>query len=197
MQEQMIRARAKLEAMSLDSRIAAVAADVASKRDEYRKIECFDLASLLGIDDARELQGDWRYVWYIPRISSEEICERWDWEFLLELLEPHVTEERLETLAEKFGTSGQIDTEDGRVRNALLTEKERESLEHAFMEDAKKAFDPKCIAYLTIDSSSNTKLTFQAYVEDDGGCVDLLTPYDERDGKFPDLTDALIIEDRR
>lgn len=193
----MIRARATLEAMSVDSRIAAVAADVASKRDEYREIECFDLASLLGIDNARELQGEWKYVWYIPRISSEEICEQWDWDFLRELLEPHVTEERLETLAEHFEACGKVDIGDGRVKNDLLTENEKKTLERAYMEYVNGAFDAKCVAYLTIESSNNTQLTFQAYVEDDGGCVDLLTPYDERDGKFTNLSDALIVEDRR
>jgi hypothetical protein len=43
-------AHAKLEAMSLAERIAAVAIDVASKRDEYRSIDRHELAGLLGVD---------------------------------------------------------------------------------------------------------------------------------------------------
>jgi hypothetical protein len=45
--------KAKLEEISLAECIAAVAADVASKRDEYRSIDPYDLAYLLGIYDAK------------------------------------------------------------------------------------------------------------------------------------------------
>ncbi|MCP4077036.1 MAG: hypothetical protein GY744_12745 [Gammaproteobacteria bacterium] len=30
-------------------------------------------------------------------------------------------------------------------------------------------------------------LSFEAYIEDDGECINLLGPYDDRDGKFQDL----------
>jgi hypothetical protein len=54
--------------MSLAERIAAVAADVDSKRDEYRSIDSHELASLLGIE--RLPGGDgWEFVWFIPRAA--------------------------------------------------------------------------------------------------------------------------------
>src|SRR5262249_25561285 len=58
----------RLEAMTLTKRIAAVAMDVGSKRDEYRLIDPHGLASLLGIDDADKPGGDWKFVWNVtPR----------------------------------------------------------------------------------------------------------------------------------
>jgi hypothetical protein len=56
---------AKLETMTLAKRIAAVAVDVASKRDEYRSIDPHDLAWLLGIDDANKPGGDWKFIWNV------------------------------------------------------------------------------------------------------------------------------------
>jgi hypothetical protein len=49
------KALQKLEDMPLADRIAAVAADVDSKRDEFQSIEGHALASLLGIDDAEQV----------------------------------------------------------------------------------------------------------------------------------------------
>jgi hypothetical protein len=46
------KALQKLEDMPLADRIAAVAADVDSKWDEFRSIDTHELASLLGIVDA-------------------------------------------------------------------------------------------------------------------------------------------------
>ena len=43
-------ARSKLDAITLAERIAAVAADRNSKRDEYRSIASHELADLLGIN---------------------------------------------------------------------------------------------------------------------------------------------------
>ena len=53
------KALKKLENMPLADRIVAVAADVDSKRDEFRSIDAHELASLLGIDDAWSPGGDW------------------------------------------------------------------------------------------------------------------------------------------
>jgi hypothetical protein len=53
---------ARLEAMTLAKRIAALAVDVESKRDEYRLIDPHEPASLLGIDDADKPGGNWKYL---------------------------------------------------------------------------------------------------------------------------------------
>ena len=103
-------------------RIAAVAVDVRSKRDEYRLIDPHELAWLLGIDDADKPGGDWKFVW-------------------------NVTPRRV-------------------------------------------------LAYHYINAPHGRTLTFEAFIDDDGGCVDLKTPYDERDGAFDNLSRHLIEEDR-
>jgi hypothetical protein len=72
-------AHVKLEGMDLDHRIAAVAADVKSKRDEYRSIEPYELASLLGVPNARISSGDWEErIWYVPHQSVEDVFSQWD-----------------------------------------------------------------------------------------------------------------------
>ena len=113
---------ARLEAMTFSKRIAAVAVDVISKRDEYRLIDPHELAWLLGIDDADKPGGDWKFVW-------------------------NVTPRRV-------------------------------------------------LAYHYINAPHGRTLTFEAFIDDDGGCVDLKTPYDERDGAFDNLSRHLIEEDR-
>jgi hypothetical protein len=60
-------AQAKLEAKSPDERIATLAADVQSKRDD-RSIESRRLALLLGIDDAYHSGGDWN-LWSAARCA--------------------------------------------------------------------------------------------------------------------------------
>ena len=112
---------ARLEAMTLTKRIAAVTVDVGSKRDEYRLIDPHELAWLLGIDDTDKPGGDWKFVW-------------------------NVTPRRV-------------------------------------------------LAYHYTNTPHGRTLTFEAYIDDDGGCVDLKTPYDERDGAFDNLSKYVIVED--
>ena len=113
---------ARLEAMTLAKRIAAVAVDVASKRDEYRSIDPHDLAWLLGIDDANKPGGNWKFIWNVtPR---------------------------------------------------------------------------KILAYHYINAPHGRTLAFEAFIEDDGRCVDLKTPYHERDGAFDDLSECIIVKDQ-
>jgi len=69
-------AQAKLEDMSLDECIAAVAVDVASKRDEYRSIEPYQLAELLGIGDAHKPGGDWSFRLVHPTILYRQRAAR-------------------------------------------------------------------------------------------------------------------------
>jgi hypothetical protein len=111
-------AHARLEAMTLAKRIAALAVDVGSKRDEYRLIDPHKLASLLGVDDADKPGGDWKFVWNVkPR---------------------------------------------------------------------------RVLAYRHINAPHGRTLTFEAFVDDDGGCVNLKTPYDERDSAFDSLSKYVI-----
>jgi hypothetical protein len=54
----------------------------------------------------------------------------------------------------------------------------------------------RVLAYHYINAPHERTVTFEAFIDDDGGCVDLKTPYDERDGAFDDLSEYLIVEDR-
>jgi len=90
--------RAKLEAMALAERVAAVAVDVDSKRDEYRSIDAHDLALLLDISDVYQPGYDWTRIHFVPREPIESILETWGVEYPLELLERHVAAERYEEL---------------------------------------------------------------------------------------------------
>ncbi len=94
-------AQARLEDMSLAERIAAVAADIESKRDEYRSIDPYELAELLGIGDADQPADDWSFVWYVEPRTVEDIFDVEDEEYILELLESDVTAERYEELKAK------------------------------------------------------------------------------------------------
>ena len=185
-------AQLKLQEMSLAKRIAAVAADVDSKRDEYRSIDSHELATLLGIGDADQPGGDWDSVWYIPCVAIEDIFVMRDKEDIFELLQPHVTTKRYEELDKAYD-----EVKLKRLISDLLTESEKQTIERGYMEKQDQAFDSLCSAYYVIKAPHGKKLTFEAYIEDDGGCIDLMTPYDERDGKFADLSDCLIVEDRR
>jgi len=44
-----------------------------------------------------------------------------------------------------------------------------------------------CYAYNSIKAPHGKELTFEAFIEDHGACIDLKTPYDERDVKFSAL----------
>jgi hypothetical protein len=185
-------AQSKLEEMSLPKRIAAVAADVDSKRDEYRSIDRHELASLLGIGDADKPGGDWNFVWYIPRVPIEDIFEdifdRGDKEYILKLLQTHVTGERYKELDKRY------DELDSKRLCDFLTDSEKQTIECSYMERQAQAYGSQCTAFYTIKAPHRKKLTFEAYIEDDGGCCDLMTPYDERDGAFSDFSDCFIVD---
>jgi hypothetical protein len=194
-----IDARAKLEALSLAERIAAVEVDVASKRDEYRSIEPHELALLLDIGDAYQPGGDWVSVWFVPYVPIEDIFNMWDKDSGLEffeLLKGHVRTERYEELKSKIAL---LDFGENLSRQSLdfLTEVEKQEFERQYMENQHEAFEPSRSAFYTINAPHRKKLIFEACIEDDGGCIDLRTPYDKRDGAFTDLSNCLILEDHR
>jgi hypothetical protein len=119
-------AYAKLEAMSLDERIAAVAADVHSKRDEYRSIESRQLVLLLDID-AYHPDGTWNFVGFVPRVPVRNILLEWNEKFIPELLETHVTAERCEEITAKINLLKRKGTKLRRTSLDFLTEKEKQT----------------------------------------------------------------------
>ncbi len=71
----------------------------------------------------------------------------------------------------------------------VLTPEEREHLEEQFAKSELKSLSEvglNCLAHFTLQTPAGD-LSFEASIEDDGTCLTLLTPYDERDGEFIDL----------
>ena len=125
-------AQAKLEEMSLDERIAAVAADVASKRDEYRSIKSYELAELLGITDAEQPAGDWGFTSYVEPREIQDMLEEGDEEYVPDLIKPHVTPERYEELKSKFLSATEISSRPENLN--FLTEAEKQTIIRCDME---------------------------------------------------------------
>ena len=95
--------RAKLEAMHVDERVAAVAEDLESRRDEYRSIEPYVLADLLGVPFADKPDGHWDRISFIPRPSICDCFKLSDGYYTWpESLELHVTTDRLSELKKKL-----------------------------------------------------------------------------------------------
>ena len=72
----------------------------------------------------------------------------------------------------------------------FLTDDEKQKFEEHYMEwwaEHEGCSGCYCYAYNSIKAPHGKELTFEAFIEDDGACIDLKTPYDERDGKFSAL----------
>lgn len=187
-------ARAKLEAMPLADRIAAVADDVKSKRDEYRSINSHDLASLLDTPDTDLPSDPWVFVRFVPRFSVRDILTWNDEECIPELLETHLTPERCKEIRTKIKLLKRNKTKLRRSSLDFLTEEEKQTIERLYMEsEAKSNGAMWVIVQYAIKAPHGKELAFEGTIEDDGHCVHLLTPYDERDGKFVDLSDCLTV----
>jgi hypothetical protein len=187
-------AQDKLKEMSLAERIAAVAADIESKRDEFRSIGPYELAELLGIGDADQPGGDWGFVWYAAPRTVEDIFAVEDDEYILDLIESAVTPERWEELKAKV--QSMIETSRRPENLDFISETEKQAIARLDMERQREN-DTKLMAYYYINAPHDRTLTFEAYVGDNGETYgELQTPYDEHDGKFTDLSDCLIVEEQ-
>ncbi len=51
-----------------------------------------------------------------------------------------------------------------------------------------------CVAHYTVTTPSGDDLCFEGEIEDDGECLTLLTPYDEHDNLFVDISDCITEE---
>jgi hypothetical protein len=190
MMETKDKALQKLKDMRLADRIAAVAADVDSKQDEFRSIDAHELANLLGIEDAERPGDDWNFGWFILRVPVDDILDQWNEEFIDELLQSQLTPERYKELCSKID----LQQKDNAKILEFLTDGEKLKIEEHYMErEAKYPESACCSADISIEAPHGKTLTFQALIEDDGACIELKTPYDERDGKFTDYSDDLEI----
>jgi hypothetical protein len=184
-------ARDRLEVLDLDARLQAVADDVELRRDEFRKIEPHELAELLEVPSPSSPDGNWSATAYVPREPLAEYVEHNSPNYeIIHYLEGKIDQERFYTLDDEATkvAEGKKDKFD----LSLLTLDEQRLIEDAIMDETlRMTGGPRVIATydLTVPNSNRT-LSFEGDIEDDGGCIDLRTPYDERDGKFVDLSDC-------
>ncbi len=179
---------ADLRALEVQDRINTVYKDIQSRKDLYREIEPHLLAELLGIYDADNPGSDWLKM----KIAERQIIERAISDnpenfLLIERLVDKVSPDRqkiLENLLETFE-----DTNTGNL--SLLLPEEVEILERFKQEDV-LYYSVNVIAQFSIKTENGSIMKFEGFIEDDGACIHLLTPYDERDGRFFNLTDCLI-----
>jgi hypothetical protein len=145
----------------------------------------------LGIADSRYPGGDWSFTRFVERVSVEEYVEQWEPPSeVLYLLENKVGKERF---AELIAKSDDLDSSDS-PSFSFLSADERTILENAIAEkELEGASDNgmNCIGHKSVVTPSGHELRFEGDIEDDVGCIDLLTPYDLRDGRFRDLSRCL------
>ena len=180
-----------LLAMPLKKRIVAVAEDLQSGTDRFRRIEAFELADALGVPQPESpSSAEWTFTSYAERETVEELVEKGtDSSEILGLLEPHVGARRFKSLEKAFARLEETD----KPSFDFLTAKERSAVEETIAQrqlEANQSNGMNCVASYCV-GRGKLALWFQAVIEDDGNCYELKTPYDERDGKCLDLTDCV------
>ena len=177
----------KLLSLSLLERITAVADDVDTRRNEFAQIDAHDLAHALGVEQPENPASGWNICSYAEQQSLEEQADHnSSVEGFVEHLKDKVTDSRFKLLEykfEKLEDSGEWDF-------SFLDDEEREIIEQALAEEdleQNQSNGMNCIASYTVHGPDGVELNFEGLVEDDGACIVLMTPYDERDGKFRDF----------
>ena len=186
--EDLIDPLPKLLSMPLVERIAAVAEDVQTETDEFRQIAPHKLAEALGVPESRRPTD--RY-WSFTDYAHKESLEQYAYEYgglsdVLVLIKDEVTARRFQALVERSSDFDDLQFD-------FLTAEERQCLEEALaFEQLRLNMDNgiSCIAHHCIPCSAGD-LRFEVAIEDDGACIDLKTPYDEREGRFENLDDCV------
>jgi hypothetical protein len=163
-----------LLAMPLTERIAAVLNDLRTRKDEFAGIAPHDLADALGVSDPREPGGGWHIACYAAIVSAEEYAKyHFPVSSMVDFLEDHAGTRRLQTLRRKF--------------------KERRTLEHEIAMKQLSANLSNGMYYVGtyVVKRPGVELRFQGDIEDDGTCIDLRTPYDDRDGSVLDFENCV------
>jgi hypothetical protein len=192
------KAEAELTEMELSDRITAIAEDVKSRADKYAGIDSIQLAELLGIDEGNcpgSGSAQWAFFRYTERSSINDFLADWDsiWTYpVIDALEKVVTKERLSEI-ERILESHESYTRG--FDESQLSEKEREILLGVLLEEELEGGGPNfTIARSCVSTKSGFELIFEGFIEDDGVCLGLLTPYDHRDGRFVDLDNTVYEE---
>lgn len=180
----------RLLAISPADRLSAVAHDIRERRDEFAQIEAHSLAAALGVTDSRRPEDRWAFTSYAPIRSLEERAdERDDLAEWASYFSDEASSLRFAELELNF--TRLKDTEESDF--GFLTAGERQHLEAAL---AREELGRNMmngifgVARFTL-SGAAAGHSFEGDIEDDGACIRLRTPYDERDGKFTDFSQCV------
>lgn len=168
-----------LAGLPLSERIDAIAEDVRQGTDAYRSLSPDDLAEAVGLslDDTSE----WNRFDDIAVRSVEELLDEGEEaEILTEFLIGRVSEER------KAAAEALMKSYADNHNNSLLdlTFMEKEIIEEGWHKERLSSGADFQMVETSIFSSNGFELMFQAYVNCTGEVDEVLTPYDQRDGRF-------------
>ena len=182
---------APLQVLPLQLRLEAVAEDVRHLTHQYSGIDAHDLAEVLGVSDPWRPGSGWTFTSYAEIEAVEAYAQRNDpASELVHFLENEVSETRL---AELVRLSEPLD-EVSKPRFDFLTRSERKNLERRIAEaklESNQSNGICCIANYSIALAQGESLEFEGDIEDDGACITLRTPYDQRAGRFRDLSNCV------
>jgi hypothetical protein len=186
-------AELNLRELSVPTLIKVIFADVKSGADFYRETPAHELAELLGIDDADNpgTGRDWQFIRYVCREPLAEHINGGAGSEILDCLEANVNPERLTVIRELGKTLDETYSLD----LSRLRKREIRLIEDAIATHELHQIDGGwVIARTSIEGPCRHWLQFEALIEDDGACINLMTAYDERDGKFTDLAECVTEE---
>jgi hypothetical protein len=185
-------ALSELLALDLEQRRQAVADDLFAKSPRYEAIEAHDLAEALGISAAERPDGNWNFMCYAKPETAEQYASRWSdlRSEIVYLIEDQVSPRRFKQLLRLSESLDDMDVPDF----SFLKPKERDLLEAVILKERlrdnlESTFN--VLAHITVIAPGGEHLRFEADIEDDGACINLRTPYDERAGRFVNCTVCL------
>ena len=184
--------------MPLQERIAAVAEDVRTRKDVFRKIPTEDLARVLDVpldalDGCSDRWDEWIAYFYVKKRSLQKyVADYENPEEMIEGIEAEVSPERFQTLRDKckiLKTAGIL---------RFLTAQERQLLTTvcAMNELHYKLEGGECdaVEYYYVDQGSADELEFEATFFEPLQrleSAEIRGPYDKRDGKFDVLKNCV------
>ncbi len=175
--------------MPLAERIDAVAKDVRTRKDQFRKISGEALANALDVP-LDDLEGDnwtsWCWYCYVKKRTLQKYITDWgNLDQMIQRIETRVAPKRFQTLmkgCERLTTAKML---------RLLTAGERRLLCRLYAMQEANCFEGDggymALAYFDVQPTSGKNLTFEATFFEPIIRVEsaiIRGPYDERDGKF-------------
>lgn len=188
------QALAELMKHDLDSRRDLVAEDVGKPSPRYSGISPHDLAEALGVPDADQPGPEWSFTRYAEIITVEDYAmNNPPGSEVIYLIRDSTDPDRFAELLQLAEAEDDVDEPDF----SFLTGTERSKLETAIAENQLEENGSNCmccIGHFTVTTPSGADLCFEGEIEDDGACINLLTPYDDQANLFMDLSRCVTDE---